>query len=201
MSKDDIAKAWGPRHAPWYAVRRDVKPTMWALIGRIIEENGIKTLLEIGGGIGAASQLVSGRYLCVDGNPTAVLEGRAQYPAAEFLCADWLEMSTAGMAGEFEMVLACAVVEHCADYKLFIERAAALRPAVVVIEFMRGPRKGKPNHIQAVQAHGGTYYENVYSRDELEAWLTVHAEWTWELNAQTESVMLIIHPAGTDAAT
>jgi len=148
-------------------------------------------MLEIGGGQGYASELVS-TYCGIEPNPIAVTDGRRLYPQHTFHQAHFEDVPLRLIRGRYDLVLACAVVEHCQHYKAFILRAMMLKPRFILVSFFRGLnrdadmiRRIVSNDTEWSRA-GGVYYDNSYAKGPLERWLAELPIW-WN-----------IHHAGTD---
>ena len=141
----------------WYTRRRENHAELWRFVRNLIKSDHILSLLEIGGGDGYASQFVP-RYCCVDINRNAILSG-VRRCGAEYIHADWNAMEL-GDIGEWDMVAALAVVEHCESYRRLIARAGPCRHRSVNRAatdrrhrlVSRGERSRNRNHVRAIGA-------------------------------------------------
>lgn len=182
--------------AAWYEGRKDGHIELWQFVERFVRDNRITSMLEVGGGHGYASELVD-RYCGVELNPTVVLAGRNRYPHATFIEGDFCTLNGTGRAGFFDLVLACAVVEHCASYKPLIVKAVQAQPRFVVVSFFRGldrPRdeinRMKSKDTEWSEA-GGVYWDNAYARKPLVEWLDgLPVE--WRLKQAGDDAILIV---------
>lgn len=162
--------------AAWYEGRKDGHIELWQFVERFVRDNRITSMLEVGGGHGYASELVE-QYCGVELNPEAIIAGHNCYPYARFIEGDFCKMDMTGPAGQFDLVLACAVVEHCQSYKPLIVKAMQAQPRFVVVSFFRG--LGRPqDQIARIESEdtewsqaGGVYWDNAYAKQPLVDWL------------------------------
>lgn len=154
----------------WYSERRAGHPELWEFVRQFIDDHKIKSMLEIGGGDGVASELVE-RYCCVDVNHVAVEAGRDKYPGQDFLHRDWLADPAPAdyFPGRCDLVLACAVVEHMPHWQPCVEKMLKVRSRYAVVSFFRGLLRDR-DEIKQVEStdaswsqSGGVYYDNAYS--------------------------------------
>jgi SAM-dependent methyltransferase len=163
-------KAW-TAGTDWYNRKRDSHRELWTWIEKFIADHRIESMLEIGGGYGYASHLVN-RYLGIDKNPRAIAEGRQRFPAAAFMEADFsaLNLDLLKVIGDFDLVLACAVAEHCRGYWELINRAIRVQPRYVLVSFFRPWVADEGHCIRRVKSKdtefgsaGDVYWDNTYS--------------------------------------
>ncbi len=169
------ATVWTVREA-WYDGRKDGHPELWQFVERFIRANRIASMLEVGGGYGYASELVE-RYCGIESNPAAALVGHNRYPHATFIEGNFCNMELRGLAGQYDLVLACAVAEHCASYKPLIVKAIQVQPRFVLVSFFRGLDRPQDqiNRMESRDTEwsqaGGVYWDNAYSERPLTDWL------------------------------
>ncbi len=183
-------------NATWYDGRKNCHAELWQFVERFIRDNRVASILEVGGGHGYASELVD-RYCGVEVNPLAVLAGHNRYPHAMFIEGDFCNMDLTGVAGQYDMVLACAVAEHCVSYKPLIVKAMQARPRFVVVSFFCGLDR-QEDQIDRVESQdtewseaGGVYWNNAYARKPLTDWLAgLPIEWRLE-QAGGDAVLVV----------
>ncbi len=163
-------------NAAWYEGRKDGHPELWLAVEAFIRERDIKSMVEIGGGHGYASELVD-EYLGIERNPVAVIDGRKLYPAMRFIHAPLTEEKVADITGQYQLFLACAVAEHCESFETLLQFALKLTPRHILISFFRGLDR-EENEINRVESEqtvwseaGGVYWNNFYSGNRLRKWL------------------------------
>jgi len=139
---------------------------MWGRVAGLIAKRRVSSVFEVGCGLGHIAANVP-RYCGVDLNPNVIALAQQRHTDAEFLVDDWLTMDTAALVGRFDMVLACGVIEHCAHWRPFAEKALALRPRLLVISFFLSGRAAR-QHIRVVEKPGcAPYYENRYPKADI----------------------------------
>ena len=157
MSKS--TPVWIMDERPYLAMRRR-HAALWRFLPAFIKEFGVRSLIEIGCGTAELAPLVP-RYLGIDLNRQ--IAAWAQPLGRHVVNADWLTMSMQHLEGtEPDLVLAAAVVEHCADYRPFVDRMLALKPRFVIVTFFLGV-DGTEDVIRPREENGITYYENHYA--------------------------------------
>lgn len=161
--------------ASWYDRHREAHEPFWEWLPTFIQNCDIASMLEVGGGYGQASELVE-RYCGIELNAAMVEEGRRRYPRHTFLCRDFTTIDAAPLVGRYDLVLACAVVEHCQSYKLLIQWAVGLKPRWIVVTMFGA--HAKPADIITQKAadetqwsRQGKYWDNRYSLVRLGKWL------------------------------
>lgn len=180
----------------WYEGRKHGHIELWQFVERFVRENGITSMLEVGGGHGYASELVE-RYCGVELNPDAVLAGHNRYPHAMFIEGDFCNMELTGLAGQYDLVLACAVAEHCVSYKPLIVGAMQMQPRFVVVSFFCGLDRphDESNRMESKDTEwsktGGVYWDNAYARAPLAEWLT-GLPVKWRLKQVGSDAVLIV---------
>lgn len=159
----------------WYRAKERTHVPLWEHVRRFIRKHGVKSILEIGGGPGYAAELVE-RYMGVDVNPLAFragLEIHRDNPGVRLFCADWLEFDVSPYAGQYDLVMAHAVVEHCSHYKAFIRKCLLAAPRFVMISFHTSLRRERDRITERVSKATcvGLVYLNGYAKGPLCAWL------------------------------
>jgi hypothetical protein len=169
--------------ATWYEGRKDGHTELWQFVERFVRENGITSMLEVGGGHGYASEMVE-QYCGVELNSDAVLAGHNRYPHATFIEGDFCNMELTGLIGQYDLVLACAVAEHLPSYKPLIIGALEVKPRFAIVSFFRGLDRPQDriNRMESQDTEwseaGGVYWDNAYAKSPLTDWLTgLSAEW------------------------
>ena len=158
----------------WYKERVRNKPGKWKFFREFVLNDGIKHILEIGGGDGYVSEFCGGRYVCIDVNDDIIEVGKKLYPKAEFISGDWLKMSPEPFVGQFDLVLAGAVVEHLPHYKDFVLKCLDVEPRFVMVTFFHKLHNKPRDRIvwkRRSRTPGVKYYSNYYSKPLLETWL------------------------------
>lgn len=185
--------------AQWYQGRRDGHAELWRYVERFVARNQIKSMIEVGGGHGYASELVE-RYLGIEPNAEAIKQGQEKYPGAEFICGHWTALPWwryRTIVGAYELFLACAVLEHCRWYSDFLLDALETRARFVVVTFFCGLAR-ETDVLHEVRSSdtdwsraSGTYWDNRYSGANLGQWLdTVNVPWRID-HAGTDTILII----------
>lgn len=181
----------------WYERRRSGHLDLWQFVSAFVKVHRIASMLEVGGGHGYASTMVK-RYCGIERNPLAVSEGQILYPTAEFIEGDFCSIDTSPFRGRYELVLACAVIEHCPSFEVFLSKALAVEPRHVLVSFFRGlDRERDEIHSQTADdtswsAKGGVYYDNSYSQRTVTRWLESQAGVRWRFRMVGEDTVLMI---------
>lgn len=134
ISERGTYKAMVSRHIP-----------LWEYVSRLIAENGIKSIVDCGGGIGHAAQFVEpDKYTLYDCSQKMVdlslTEGR------NAVCGDFTTATTSIQAVKgADLVLILAVVEHACTLEPFIKKALEIEPRFILVSFFKGlkPKVGK----------------------------------------------------------
>ncbi len=180
----------------WYLGRKDGHPDLWRYVERFVCKYNVKSMVEIGGGHGYASELVE-QYTGIERSHRTVEDGRRRYPQHTFLHDDWITMDTAAIPRLADLILACAVVEHCESYEAFISRALSVSPGAIVVSFFRGLDRARNEFHKRTSADtewseaGGVYYDNFYSRNQLTQWLD-ELGCNWRLDQAGGDTILVI---------
>ncbi len=138
---------YGPRQYEWW---RQTYTSVFDFIREFIRTEGIETALEIGGGAGYIGQWCR-RYVSIDVNQTIVDIARTR--GIKTICADWLTVNLCDYGikpGDFELIIACDVIEHYPPSFDFVEKMLRLKPRWVLLSFFLGLSE-KMEHEQIVR--------------------------------------------------
>lgn len=187
--------------AEWYDSHMHDKLWQWLL--RFIRKRNINSIVEVGGGYGPVHTCVD-RYVGIERNGSVLEEARRMFAGPSYIHDDWIGLDFSKYpelhAPQFDLFLSLAVVEHCPGYSLFIRKAMALNPRLIVISFFRGLSGAKQNRIMQKESKdtewsmaGGVYWDNQYCQRGLVKWMEAqYPERDWYLTWLGEDVVLVI---------
>jgi hypothetical protein len=161
-------------NAGWYQTKYDDHDTLFNKVLDIIEDNQIDRLLEIGGGLCQLADFVQ-HYTGIELNLRILSRVATDRPQANMILGDWNTLDGRTFAGQFDAVVALAVVEHVAYYDDFILRCLDAEPAHVLISFYRGLRDADDIK-QRTNKAAGTHYDNIYSKQGVVDFLENHRD-------------------------
>jgi len=132
---------------------------LWRWVDEFMALNKIKSVFEVGPGLLDNINKKVETYQSVD----LTKNGNSIYD-------DFTTMNLDEFKGKFDLLLACAVVEHCNGYRDFFKRALDIKAKFVVISFFNGINRYE-EHIKTVSdkhTNEFKFYLNSYSQREME---------------------------------
>lgn len=134
-------KPWTEFTREDYLVMLDRQWPFWLALHEFIVLNGIKSIVEVGCGIGHLCHSVE-QYVGIDINQAVLSSNETFYRRGEWFCEDW--MTTDACTPPTDLFLAATTLEHCESPERFVEKMLKCqwRYAVVTIpERLRGKVK------------------------------------------------------------
>ena len=150
--------------------RNDRHNEFWTWFGGFVKIEAIESMLEIGCGDGANSELVA-RYTGIDRDVGSVSTGMRKYPGIQLIHGDWLSISEDELRNGYDLVLAAGVVERCPHYREFIKKAVGVGAPWTIITFWHGLDQDCDRMMTREGARPGWSYDNHYSERVLLGWL------------------------------
>jgi len=157
------AKPWNEITREDYLRMIDRHWPFWLTLAEFILVNKPRSIVEIGCGLGPMCYLVD-EYTGIDLNQTVLTNNELFYRRGKWIQGDWLEME--GLEGE--LFLASSMIEHAETFQLFLEKALRVPFKYAVMTFHKGLREKE----QLERHPTGPFWENYYSRADVEAWLS-----------------------------
>lgn len=119
-------------------------PQLWEFIKSFIEENKIKSVLEIGGGYAWIPKYGIKDYVSIDINEKVQALNQKRYPQFEFVVEDFADTFPLVYRDRFDAIFAIGVIEHTPRWKEFLQNIVDIRPKYAIVTFFNGLNNKKP---------------------------------------------------------
>ena len=162
-----------------YQKMKESHKILWTYISGFIARQNIFSILEVGGGLVSDFKHASPVYQAIDINERT-----------DAIHEDFTLMDVSWIKG-FDLLLACAVIEHCDGYENFIKQAIATKSKYIIITFFNGLNR-KENFPSTQTKYGSTYIWNKYSLNKLTDFMnTLGVRFEIERLGKRDSVLII----------
>lgn len=155
----------------WYREIQTRHEPLWDFVNRFIKQYGVQSIFEVGGGPAPLSSTVS-KYTNVDVNEKYARESTQTFRQ---ITADFLTIDIPTEDINPDLFLGMGVIEHCHNYKPFIERTLFLNPKYIIISFFFGLNRDMDKIRKRMSGKGidscQPYWVNRYSKAKLEEFL------------------------------
>lgn len=155
----------------WYDKTQKRHSVLWDFVKTFIKQYNVQSIFEVGGGPAPLHNTVS-KYTNVDVNEKYARESTQSFRQ---ITANFLTIDLPAEDINPDLFLGMGVIEHCHDYKPFIERALFLNPKYIIISFFFGLNRNI-DRIRIRKSIKGVdecqpYWVNRYSKKRLEEFL------------------------------
>lgn len=121
---------WGEHAREEYLLMIDRNWPFWSAVNEFVLVNGIKSVVEVGCGIGQLCHWVDS-YTGIDLNQTVLTNNDLFYRRGTWICGDWLEWD--GLPAE--LFLAATVLEHMKSPETVLEKVLKMPGIYAVMTF------------------------------------------------------------------
>lgn len=150
--------------------------TLWKAVEGIIVERKPQSMLEIGCGSAHLAPLIP-KYHGVDLNNEMLVHAHEVHPHATFTIGNWTMLDTSSLVGQYEVVLACGVIEHCQHWRPFIDNIIVVQPQLALVSFSMSNGITQEVIRQVTKPGCEPYYTNRYVLDDISAEFGDCATW------------------------
>lgn len=120
---------WDRLNKKHYRRMRRRHARLWDFVERYIQDNHVKSIVEVGCGLDPNVEFLVDEYLGIDLNP------RTNAFHVDFTKMDVKKLPCP------DLLLACGVIEHCEDYNEFLSQVKLINAKYSIVSFFGGPFK------------------------------------------------------------
>ena len=168
-----VKRIWAAQTPSQWQTHYQTYPRLYAAVGELIWGYGATSVLDIGGGYGALSVLGKGHYLCLDGDEHATYLGEELCPNARFLVGDWETYPSVSLCDSFYACIMADLLPYLSHYGANILKALSTGVGLVVFTLPSwSVSEEEQDQTERISIRGGKGNRNVYSRSNLQGWLS-----------------------------
>lgn len=172
MSRVSSTVAWPTIPRDEYLRMLDRHRPFWSAIHEFVYANGVSSVIEAGCGAAQFCPSVKS-YTGIDTNAKVLKDNERFYQTGAWINGDWLAMDVSRM--QADLFLSSSLIEHCESFEPFLRQVTLLERKYAVVTFHKGLRARTTIDIR----HG--FYDNFYSRAEVQKWLEANVYGKWRI--------------------
>lgn len=148
---------------------------LWSALHEFVYANGIKSMVEVGCGVGALCEAVDD-YTGIDMNSQVLQDNASFYGKGEWIEADWMTLPVRSL--EADLFLSASLIEHCESFEPFLKKMRDAETDYDIVTFHKGLRDKETILHQRTDRR---FFDNFYSSADVERWLKDNVAGDWRI--------------------